>query len=49
MSKEYHSIIDIFIKHDANMLLEHQDKNHSIQLEESKNPLFVQNYRPLLN
>ena len=47
VSKEYHSIIDVFMKCDADMLLEHQDKNHSIQLEEGKNPLFVQNYRPL--
>ena len=39
--KEYHSIIDVFMKHDADMLPEQQDKNHSIQLEESKNSLFV--------
>ena len=43
--KEYHSVIDIFMKQDADMLPEHQDKDHSIQLEEGKNPLFVQNYK----
>ena len=47
--KEYHSVIDVFIKCDADMLLEHQDKDHSIQLEEGKNPPFIQNYRPLSN
>ena len=35
------------MKQDADMLPEHRDKDHSIQLEESKNPPFVQNYRPL--
>ena len=43
--KKYHSIIDVFMKRDADMLPEHQDKGHSIQLEEDKNPPFVQNYR----
>ena len=45
--KEYHSVIDIFMKRDTDMLPEHQNKDHRIQLEEGKNPLFVQNYRPL--
>ena len=45
--KKYHSVIDVFMKRDADMLLEHQDKDHSIQLEEGKNPPFVQNYRSL--
>ena len=45
--KEYHSMIDVFMKRDANTLLEHRDKDHSIQLEEGKSPPFVQNYRPL--
>ena len=44
--KEYHSVIDVFMKCDADMLPEHQDEDHSIQLEEDKNPPFVQNYRP---
>ena len=45
--KKYHSVINVFMKCDADMFLELQDKDHSIQLEEGKNPLFVQNYRPL--
>ena len=45
--KEYHSVINVFMKRNADMLLEHQDKDHSIQLEEGKNPAFVQNYKPL--
>ena len=47
MPKKYHSVIDVFMKCDADMLPEHRDENYSIQLEESKNPLFIQNYRPL--
>ena len=47
--KEYHSVIDIFMKRDAEMLLEHRNKDHSIQLEEGKNPPFVQNYKPFSN
>ena len=47
--KEYHSVIDIFMKCDADMLPEHQNKGHSIQLEKSKNPSFIQNYRPFLD
>ena len=45
--KEYHSIIKIFMKHKANVLLEHCKKDYTIQLEKGKNPSFVQNYRPL--
>ena len=45
--KEYHSVIDIFMKCNANMLPEYQEENHTIQLEEGKNPPFVWNYRPL--
>lgn len=47
MLKKYHSLIDVFIKRDADMLPEHCSKDHSIQLEESKNPPFVRNYKPL--
>ena len=47
MLKKYHSVIDIFMKCDIDMLPEHQDKDHSIQLKEGKNPPFVQNYRSL--
>ena len=31
--KEYHSMINIFMKRGTDMLLEYQDKNHSIQLD----------------
>ena len=44
--KEYHSMIDVFMKYDADTLPEHQDEDHSIQLEEGKSPPFVRNYRP---
>ena len=47
MPKKYHSIINVFMKHNTDMFLEHQDEDHSIQLEEGKNSPFVQNYRPL--
>ena len=39
--KEYYSMIDVFMKRNADMLLEHQNKDHSIQLEEGKNPPFI--------
>ena len=45
--KEYHSMIDVFMKRDADILPKHQDEDHSIQLEEGKIPPFVQNYKPL--
>ena len=45
--KEYHSVIDVFMKCDADTLPKHQEEDHTIQLEEGKNPPFVQNYRPL--
>ena len=47
LPKEYHSVIDIFMKRDTDMLPEHRDKDHIIQLKESKNPSFIQNYKPL--
>ena len=28
--KEYHSVIDVFMKREANMLPEHQEENHTI-------------------
>ena len=45
VSKEYHSVINVFIKCKADVLPKHQEEDHTIQLEEDKNPLFVQNYR----
>ena len=47
--KEYHSVIDIFMKCNADMLLEHREEDYIIQLKEGKSPLFVQNYMPLLD
>ena len=47
--KEYHSMINVFIKHNADTLTEHQKENYTIQLEEDKSPPFVRNYKPLLN
>ena len=35
------------MKHEADVLSEHCEKNYTIQLEKGKNPPFVQNYRPL--
>ena len=49
VSKEYHSVIDVFMKCDTDTLSEHQEEDHIIQLEKGKNPSFVQNYRPLLD
>ena len=46
--KEYHSEIDKFLKQNADILLDHRDKNYVIELLESKQALFVQNYKPLL-
>ena len=45
--KKYHNIINIFIKHEADVLPEYWEKDHTIQLEENKISPFVQNYRPL--
>ena len=39
--KEYHSMIDVFMKCDVDTLSEHQDEDHSIQLEEGKSLPFV--------
>ena len=47
--KEYHSVIDVFMKHNDDTLPEHRKEDHTIQLENGKNPPFVQNYRPLLD
>lgn len=47
VSKKYHSISNAFIKRDADMLLEHRSKDHSIQLEEGKNLPFIRSYKPL--
>ena len=47
---EYHSIIKVFMKFNANIVAEHRAKwDHEIHLEESKKTLFVRNYKPLLD
>ena len=45
---EYHSIINVFIKLNANIVAKHRAKqDHEIHLEESKKTPFVRNYKPL--
>ena len=47
---EYHSIIKVFIKSNANKVAEHQDQwDYKIHLEEGKKAPFVRNYKPLLD
>ena len=45
--KEYHLEIKVFIKQDANILLNHKPENHKIKLIKGKQALFVQNYKSL--
>ena len=48
VSSEYHSIIEIFIKSNADKAAKHRAKwNHEIHLEEGKKTPFVRNYKPL--
>ena len=50
MPKEYHSVINVFMKHETDVLSEYQQEDHTIlKIEEGKNLSFVQNYRPLLD
>ena len=45
---EYHSIIDVFIKSNTDIVAEHQAKwDHEIHLKEGKKAPFVRNYKPL--
>ena len=45
---EYHSIINVFMKSNANIVAEHQAEwDHKIHLEEGKKAHFVRNYKPL--
>ena len=47
---KYHSIIDVFIKSNANIVAKHRAKwDHEIHLEEGKKTPFVKNYKPLLD
>ena len=48
VSSEYHSIINVFMKPNADVVAEHRaDWDHEIHLEEGQKTLFVQNYKPL--
>ena len=45
---EYHSIIDVFMKANADIVAKHRaDWDHEIHLEEGQKALFVRNYKPL--
>ena len=48
--KEYHSIIEVFMKSNADKIAEHHDQwDHKIHLEEGKKAPFVRNYKPISN
>ena len=48
VSFEYHLIIDVFIKLNADIVAEHRaDWDHEIHLEKSQKAPFVRNYKPL--
>ena len=50
VSLEYHSIIDVFMKSNANIVAKHRAKwNHKIHLEKGKKAPFVRNYKPLFD
>ena len=45
---EYHSIIEIFMKSNADIMAEHREKwDHKIYLKEGKKSLFIRNYKLL--
>ena len=45
---EYHSIIEVFMKSNADIVAQHQDKwDHKIHLEKGKKAPFIWNYKPL--
>ena len=45
--KEYYLEIKVFIKQDADILLNHRLKNHEIKLLKSKQAFFIRNYKLL--
>ena len=48
VSSEYHSIIEVFMKSNADIVAEHKEKSdHKIHFEEGKKTPFVRNYKPL--
>ena len=47
---KYHSIIEVFMKSNADIVAEHREKwDHKIHLEEGKKAPFVRNYKPFLD
>ena len=45
---EYHSIIEVFMKSNADKVAEHRDQwDHKIHLKEGQKASFVRNYKPL--
>ena len=45
---EYHLIIDVFMKLNADIMAEHRERwDHKIHLEKSKTAPYVRNYKPL--
>ena len=48
VSSEYHSIIEVFMKSNADIVAEHRAEwDHEIHLEKGKKAPFVRNYKPL--
>ena len=48
VSPEYHLIIEVFMKSNADIVIKHREKwDHKIHLEEKKKTPFVRNYKPL--
>ena len=47
---EYHSLIEVLMKSNADVVAEHRANwDHEIHLEKSQKALFVRNYKPLLD
>ena len=50
VSSEYHSIINVFMKSNTNIVAKHRaDWDHEIHLEKGQKTLFVRNYKSLLD
>ena len=47
MLKRYYSEIKVFMKQDANILLNHRLEDHKIELIKGKQILFMRNNKPL--
>jgi reverse transcriptase-like protein/integrase-like protein len=45
--KKYHSMIDVFLKQDADKLRPHGPEDHEINLMEGATPPFARNYKPM--